>query len=181
MKYLSFYIKEGVRAQVRRMVFLCVGFVVIAGMMDLAQSNDKGKKMLGEYEESLAVNDDGRDLHRIQAESDAASSQREKKRMIREVSAYNSVPEQTDSTPCISADGTDICKRYKKGECIVASNAYPLNTRLRIENIGDCIVADRVHRRFGHRVDVFMDKDIRGAKNFGVQKLTIAELEDDDT
>ena len=101
--------------------------------------------------------------------------------MIREVSAYNSVVEQTDSSPCISADGTDICKRYKRGECIVASNAYPLNTRLRIEKIGDCTVADRMPPRFGHRVDVFMDKDVRGAKTFGIQRLTIAELEDDDT
>jgi hypothetical protein len=30
-------------------------------------------------------------------------------------------------------------------------------------------------------VDLFMDKDISGARNFGVQRLTIAELEYEDT
>jgi 3D (Asp-Asp-Asp) domain-containing protein len=157
-----------------------LGFVVIAGMIDLAQSEHDRKKVFGEHDGSLETKNDVRESHSIRAESNAGADKKEKRRMIREVSAYNSVPEQTDSTPCISADGTDICKRHKKGECIVASNAYPLNTRLRIENIGDCIVADRTHPRFRHRVDLFMDKDVRGAKNFGVRKLTIAELEDDD-
>lgn len=98
--------------------------------------------------------------------------------MIREVSAYNSVPDQTDGSPCISADGTDICRRHKNGECIVATNAYPLKTRLRIDKIGDCTVADRTHERHADRVDLFMDKDIEGALNFGVQKLTIIEIQD---
>ncbi len=98
--------------------------------------------------------------------------------MIREVSAYNSLPEQTDDSPCISADGTDICRRHKNGECIVATNAYPLKTRLRIDKIGDCTVADRTHARYADRVDLFMDKDIEGAVNFGVQKLTIIEIQD---
>ena len=103
----------------------------------------------------------------------------DEKGMVREVSAYNSVPEQTDSSPCTSADGTDICKRHKMGECIVAANAYPLKTRLRIDKIGDCTVADRTHARYAHRVDLFMDKDIQGAIRFGIQKLTVIEIDED--
>ena len=181
MKYLSSYVKDRIRDHMRQMAIIFVGFVIVAGTIDAINSQNKGKKILSNYDESLAIKKDNRNIDRIHAESDAVTSQREKKRMIREVSAYNSVPGQTDGSPCISADGTDICKRHKKGECIVASNAYPLNTRLRIETIGDCTVADRTHRRFGHRVDLFMDKDISGARNFGVQRLTIAELEDEDT
>ena len=103
----------------------------------------------------------------------------EKKGMVREVSAYNSVPEQTDSTPCTSADGTDICQRHRMGECIVAANAYPLKTKLRIDTVGDCTVADRTHARYADRVDLFMDKDIQGAIGFGVQKLVIIEIDED--
>ena len=100
----------------------------------------------------------------------------EKQGTIREISAYNSVSAQTDASPCISADGTDICQRYKKGECIVATNAYPLKTKLRIDKIGDCTVADRMASRFTQRIDLFMDKDIQRAINFGVQKLNVVEL-----
>ncbi|MBP1748959.1 MAG: hypothetical protein H6Q52_1498 [Deltaproteobacteria bacterium] len=180
MKYLSSYVKARIRDHIHRTVLICIGFVIVAGTVDGIQSHNKGKKILRGYDESLAVKNDGRDSGHIYVESDAATGHGEKGRMVREVSAYNSIPDQTDSTPCISADGTDICKRHNKGECIVASNVYPLNTRLRIETIGDCTVADRMSSRFGHRVDLFMDKDIRGARNFGVQRLTIAELEDAD-
>lgn len=107
---------------------------------------------------------------------DAVICPNEKQGAIREISAYNSVSAQTDASPCISADGTDICQRYKKGECIVATNAYPLKTKLRIDKIGDCTVADRMNARYSNRVDVFMDKDIERAIHFGVQKLNVIEL-----
>lgn len=180
MKCLSSYVRSRIRKHLREMFIICIGLAVAAAVMDGMQSQNRGKKILGNYEESIAVTKDARDPGHISAELDAVVNEKEKKRMVREVSAYNSVPEQTDSTPCISADGSDICQRHKKGECIVASNAYPLNTRLRIESIGDCTVADRMHPRFGHRVDVFMDKDVHGAKNFGVRRLSIAELVNED-
>ncbi len=179
MMHRSFAVKAAIRAHVRRVLCISLGFVLIAGVIELMQSQANEKKIFGEHAVALATKSDSREPAGVRAESNATGGKREKRWMVREVTAYNSVPEQTDSTPCISADGTDICKRYKKGECIVASNAYPLNTRLRIETIGDCTVADRMHPRFGHRVDVFMDKDVRAAKSFGVQKLTIAELEDE--
>lgn len=95
---------------------------------------------------------------------------------IREVSAYNSVSGQTDSSPCIGADGTDLCQRHEKGECIVASNAYPLGSKVTVEKIGICTVADRMNRRYQNRVDIFMNKDIKRAINFGVQRLKVAEI-----
>ena len=169
-------IKSRIREHARHIVIVFIGFVLIAGAIDGIRSENTGRKIFGH--QFLAGN--GRTGDIISARMYAAAGPREKKRTVREVSAYNSVSWQTDTTPCISADGTDICKRYKKGECIVATNAYPLNTRLRIESIGDCTVADRPHSRIRQRVDLFMDKDVTGAKNFGVKKLTIAELEDHD-
>lgn len=94
--------------------------------------------------------------------------------VIREVTAYNSLPEQTDSTPCISADGTDICKRFEKGENICATNAYELGTKLYVENFGECTVADRMNKRFANRVDLFFNKDKDRAVAFGKQKLEVS-------
>jgi 3D (Asp-Asp-Asp) domain-containing protein len=95
---------------------------------------------------------------------------------IREVSAYNSLENQTDESPCVGADGTNLCERYEKGECLVATNAYPMKTILEIENFGKCIVADRMNKRYTNRVDIFMNKELTRAINFGIQNLRVAVI-----
>lgn len=92
---------------------------------------------------------------------------------IREVTAYNSVEWQTDSTPCIAADGTDICLRYQAGECIVAANFAKLGSKIYVDKFGLCTVADRMNSRYKNRVDIFMDKDVERATKFGLQKLLV--------
>lgn len=92
---------------------------------------------------------------------------------IREVSAYNSLPGQTDSTPCEGAYG-NVCEPYKKGQCVVASNAFKKNTKIRIDKIGDCIVLDTMNKRYPNRVDIFMGDDVNRAISFGVQKLKVS-------
>lgn len=95
--------------------------------------------------------------------------------VIREVTAYNSVECQTDSTPCIAADGTDICKRYQAGELICAANFVPLGTKIYVDHYGLCTVADRMNKRYPNRVDVFFDKDIDRAVRFGLQRLMVKQ------
>lgn len=96
---------------------------------------------------------------------------------IREVSAYTSFPEQTDDTPCIAADGSDICERYAQGELICAANFVPLGSKLTIDHYGTCTVADRMNRRFTSRVDVYLGYDTPRALRFGVQNLYVEETE----
>jgi len=60
------------------------------------------------------------------------------------VSAYNSLPAQTDSTPCITASGLDVCARYEKlnDEDIIATNFWglPFGTKVRFPKLfGDKI------------------------------------------
>ncbi len=89
------------------------------------------------------------------------------------VTAYNAVPEQTDSTPCITADGTNICANPNLK--IVAANWLPFGTKIRIpEYFGNTIfeVRDRMNSRYPYRVDVLMDS-IPAAKKFGVRYLKI--------
>ncbi len=85
------------------------------------------------------------------------------------VSAYNSVAWQTDDTPCIGAQGTDICTLREQGEEVCAANFVPLGTVLRVEGLGDCVVRDRMNARYYYRVDWYMGMDIAAARQWGVQ------------
>lgn len=88
------------------------------------------------------------------------------------MSAYTSREEETDSTPCISADGTDIC-RYDG--CIVASNDYPFDTVVLIEGVGKCVVKDRMSSRYTGtgNMDLYFGEDLEGAIEFGRQNMKI--------
>jgi 3D (Asp-Asp-Asp) domain-containing protein len=92
------------------------------------------------------------------------------------ITAYNAVPEQTDNTPCITADGTDICKN--KNIKIVAANWLPFGTKVRIPKyFGDTIfeVHDRMNPKYNNRLDVLMES-IPEAKQFGRRTLQIEIL-----
>ena len=94
--------------------------------------------------------------------------EREMKKQSVIVTAYNTVPEQTDNSPCIAADGSDICG---SSECVVANNALPFGTVIELEGFGECVVRDRMNSRYGgDRIDVSFDKDIAGAKKFGARQ-----------
>ncbi|MFA6522013.1 MAG: hypothetical protein WCT24_00220 [Patescibacteria group bacterium] len=89
------------------------------------------------------------------------------------VSAYNSVPAQTDSTPCIGAQGTNICAFLEAGSNTCAANFVPLGTKLHVEGLGVCVVRDRMNARYTHRVDWYMGQDIASAKQWGIRKKTV--------
>lgn len=91
------------------------------------------------------------------------------------VTAYSSTVDQTDSTPCITANGFNVCEHNK--ENIIAANFLPFGTRVRMPGLyGDKIftVQDRMNRRYAYRVDIWM-KTREKAKNFGV-KYTSLEI-----
>jgi 3D (Asp-Asp-Asp) domain-containing protein len=89
------------------------------------------------------------------------------------VTAYNvGVVAQTDNTPCIGASGDDLCKMVEQGYNVCAANFVKLGTYLEIENIGKCIVLDRMNSRYNNttRIDFAMGPDeITEAKKFGLQ------------
>ena len=84
-----------------------------------------------------------------------------------EASAYTSRPEETDDTPCISANGMDICQY---DGCIVATNHLPLNTYIEIEGFGKCLVADRMNRRYTYNIDIYFIY-YQDAINFGRKSI----------
>jgi len=95
--------------------------------------------------------------------------------LVREVTAYNvGRRRQTGDSPCIGATGQNLCLLVAQGLKICAANFVAPETILNIEGYGECVVLDRMHRRFAHRVDIAMRKDEVGkALEFGIQRRQV--------
>ncbi len=65
------------------------------------------------------------------------------------VTSYQADPKQTDSDPCHTADGTDICPMPKFG--VVANNCLDFGTKVEIRG-KVYVVHDRMNRRYGCEV-----------------------------
>ncbi|OGY43324.1 MAG: hypothetical protein A2731_00445 [Candidatus Buchananbacteria bacterium RIFCSPHIGHO2_01_FULL_39_8] len=93
------------------------------------------------------------------------------------VTAYSSTVDQTDSTPCITANGFDLCEHNQ--EDVIAANFLPFGTKVRIpEYFGDRVftVQDRMNQRYYYRADVWM-KTREAAKQFGAPYTIIEVIE----
>ncbi len=89
------------------------------------------------------------------------------------ITAYSSTPEQTDSTPFITASGSFV----KDG--IVACNFLGFNTKIKIPELyGDKIftVKDRMAKKNSHKIDIWFPTTEQ-AKKFGVKKVRIEIIE----
>ncbi len=96
--------------------------------------------------------------------------------LVREVTAYNvGRRRQTSDEPCIGATGQNLCRLVAQGLKICAANFVDPETILHIEGYGECVVLDRMNRRFAHRVDIAMRTDeVDKALEFGVQRRHVA-------
>jgi 3D (Asp-Asp-Asp) domain-containing protein len=93
------------------------------------------------------------------------------------ITAYNSDPAQTDDTPCITANGFDVCEHNQ--EDTIAANFLKFGTKVRIPELyGERIfvVRDRMNTRYTSRVDIWM-KDKTDARTFGVKVAKIEVVE----
>lgn len=89
------------------------------------------------------------------------------------VTAYNSLPEQTDDTPCITANGFDLCKHNI--ENVIATNMLPFGTKVKFpEYDADRVftVQDRMNARYYQRADIWM-REKSDARAFGIKYLTM--------
>lgn len=93
------------------------------------------------------------------------------------ITAYNSKAGQTDNSPCITANGFDVCKNGV--EDTIAANFLPFGAKVRIPDLfGDkvFVVRDRMHPRHKNRLDIWMI-NYKDAKQFGVKVAKIEVLE----
>lgn len=89
------------------------------------------------------------------------------------VTAYSSTADQTDSSPCITANGFNVCEHNR--ENVIAANFLPFGTRVRLPDIyGEKVftVQDRMNPRHYSRVDIWM-KTRNKAKQFGVKRSKV--------
>lgn len=88
------------------------------------------------------------------------------------VTAYSSTVDQTDSTPFITASGTDV------RDGIIACNFLRFGTRVRFPRVyGDkvFVVEDRMALKNSHKMDIWFETR-EDAKQFGVQSLQVEVL-----
>jgi len=93
------------------------------------------------------------------------------------ITAYNSEAGQTDNSPCITANGFNVCENGV--EDTIAANFLPFGSKVKIPGLfGDrvFVVRDRMNKRFSNRVDVWMIKKPDAVK-FGVKVAKIEVLE----
>jgi 3D (Asp-Asp-Asp) domain-containing protein len=94
------------------------------------------------------------------------------------LTAYNSEVGQTDDSPCLTANGFNVCKNGK--EDTVAVNGMKFGTRVRFpELFGErvFVVRDRMNSRYDSgRADVWMISKA-DAKKFGVKVAKMEVLE----
>lgn len=158
--------------------FLAVSFAISpltsqAGMLDildplkinqiLAKAKDGfgGSNIKGANQTLL----DGNESYFLVASSPPRTPKTYKPKRVYVVAAtgYSSTPEQTDSTPFITASGIHV------RDGVIAANFLPFGTIIKIPDLfGDkvFVVEDRMHSRYWLNVDIwFSEKDL--AKEFG--------------
>jgi len=89
------------------------------------------------------------------------------------ITAYSSTPEQTDSTPFITASGSLV------EDGIVAANFLPFDTKIKLPELyGDKIftVKDRMAKKNSHKIDIWFPTTEQ-AKQFGIQKTRVEIVE----
>ena len=92
------------------------------------------------------------------------------------ISMYNAVPGQTDDTPCITANGDNICDPDKG--LTAAMNGVPFGTKIQIPALGNAVytVNDRMNRRYDSGyMDIHVETRAE-ALRFGRQNLEIVIL-----
>jgi 3D (Asp-Asp-Asp) domain-containing protein len=102
----------------------------------------------------------------------------------RTVTAYTSTVEQTDATPCLSANGSNICNMHEEGQTLCAANFVPFGTILALSDTEEsgldttivCIVVDRLASKYPNRVDLYMGMDTPRALTFGVKTMLVREI-----
>ncbi len=108
----------------------------------------------------------------INSEKSEIESKKQVKRVWVTITAYSSDPNQTDSTPFVTASGKTVA------DGIIAANFLNFGTKVYIPELfgnKQFVVEDRLHARFSDRVDIWMPSTEMALK-FGKQ-YALVEIE----
>ena len=90
--------------------------------------------------------------------------------------AYNSLVYQTNSNPNITAFGDSLKPgmRYLAVSRDLLDSGLVYNTQVKIEGFDSLyIVKDKMNRRYYNRIDIYIDNDIKKAKQWGKKNVVI--------
>lgn len=92
--------------------------------------------------------------------------------------AYSSTPDQTDDTPCLTADQFNLCQNNL--ENVIANNDLPFGTLVRFpDHYGErlFVVHDRMNSRYGpERIDLWQ-RTRKSAQAFGAKRMRMEIVE----
>ncbi len=176
IRTISARFHTGMRMKTAGVVF-CV-FLFSLGMIDKNQQQPDPDPILYPIERRYLIKDLPGTRSRFSGYTPLVTQMEQVLGELREVTAYNAGDEgQCSGDPCISASGENLCDTLALGYNRCAANFVPLGTRLHIETLGEFVVVDRMHKRFGDRVDIAMALEEKArAKTFGVQRLRVKVL-----
>lgn len=104
-------------------------------------------------------------------------SQKTKVTRVVMVTAYNAVPEQTDSSPEICAWGDKIRPGIIAISRDLERRGLTRGKEVHIEGIGRVVVMDRMHHRKRNQIDLYMVNH-EDALAFGTRELSVSWTED---
>lgn len=95
--------------------------------------------------------------------------------------AYNATHAQTDATPHVGAWGDHLDDAVEPGVRVIAVSPDLLKKglrrgqRVRIHGLkGEFVVLDKMPRRWRNRIDIYMHKDVRAARQWGRRRVKIS-------
>jgi 3D (Asp-Asp-Asp) domain-containing protein len=95
--------------------------------------------------------------------------------------AYNATRAQTDDTPHVGAWGDHLDEATQPGVRVIAVSPDLLKKglrrgqRVRIHGLkGEFVVLDKMPRRWQNRIDIYMQKDLRAARQWGRRRVKIS-------
>ena len=96
--------------------------------------------------------------------------------------AYNSIDKQTDASPHVGAWGDNLDEALAPGLRVIAVSQDLLTEhglrrgqRVRIQGLkGEFVVLDKMPKRWTHRIDIYMQKDVRAARKWGRRRVKIS-------
>jgi len=161
-------------------------FIVIAFFAFLADSERVQTPVTPQQEEvapaGFQLQEPASERHEILVTEKKRPTKKRPSKLTRVVkaTAYNAVPEQTDSTPDICAWGDKV----QPGIIAISRDLEQIGlTRgkeVHVEGIGKRVVMDRMHYRKRNQIDLYMER-YEDAVQFGVQELTISWTEETHT
>lgn len=100
--------------------------------------------------------------------------------------AYNATRAQTDDTPHVGAWGDHLDDAIEPGIRVIAVSPDLLKKglrrgqRVRIHGLkGEFVVLDKMPRRWQNRIDIYMHKDVRAARQWGRRRVKISWTPDE--